>query len=49
VKRKNEDAGKAPGTDPSKRDFLKTSAGLFASAAFAPLLPGSEIEGRHDS
>lgn len=44
MKRKNEDAGKGPRTDPSKRDFLKTSAGLFASAAFAPLLPGTAVQ-----
>ena len=44
MKHKNEDAGRPPGTDPSKRDFLKTSAGLFASAAFAPLLPGSAAQ-----
>jgi cytosine/adenosine deaminase-related metal-dependent hydrolase len=41
VKRDNGDARRTPETDPSKRDFLKTSAGLLASAAFAPLLPGS--------
>ena len=33
MKHDNRDAGKTPETDPSKRDLLKTSAGLFASAA----------------
>ena len=33
-------------TDSSKRDFLKTGAGLVAGAALAPLLPGIAAAGQ---